>query len=58
MNLNKFFERDLYQKYKNVTLGFNEDNFLGIDGCFGMFEDFTNIPKSKYDNVIGWIRQC
>lgn len=43
--------KDLYAKYRDTTVGTLNTNY------FEMFRYLTNIPKSKYDGVIGWIRQ-
>lgn len=44
-------ENNVYAKYKNITQGTDK---IGADSF--LFEELTNSTKSKYDNVIGWIK--
>ena len=42
-------EKDPYAIYRDSTLGTTKTRY------FEMFRYFTNIPKSKYDGIVGWI---
>lgn len=41
--------RDIYARYKDTTITWN--NFAP-----NIFISLTNIPKSPFDNVVGWIK--
>lgn len=44
-------EKDIYEKYRDITFGTLETYFETL-----IFKQFTNPTKSKYDNVIGWVK--
>lgn len=45
---NKLDEKDIYARYRDATT--TPDN-----PAPNMFDFLTTVPKSKYDNVVGWI---
>ena len=46
---NRLEEKDIYIKYRDSTCGFDTVDLF-------MWDSLTIVPKSKYDNVIGWIK--
>lgn len=44
-------EKDIYVKYREFTFG-TVKTYIELL----LFKQFTNATKSKYDNVVGWIR--
>jgi hypothetical protein len=44
-------EKDIYENYKGLTTGIDEDSQRGF-----FIGQFTNPTKSKYDNVVGFLR--
>jgi hypothetical protein len=47
----RFDEKNIYEKYGDITFGTAATYFESL-----LLKQFTNSTKSKYDNVIGWIR--
>lgn len=45
---NKLDEKDIYARYRDTTTTSNNP-------APNMFDFLTNVPKSEYDKVVGWI---
>ncbi|MGD9153783.1 MAG: hypothetical protein PVG30_09095 [Gammaproteobacteria bacterium] len=46
---NELEKKDIYAEYKDTTKGYDDAEIF-------MQNSLTNVPKSQYDNVIGWIK--